>query len=262
MLRQLLLLQLPKSHGNYTAANVSKAQCALRVEHVEEGGCHITFILKQDKRGQRHYNGRENYCAIMRNEPLMSHATWHQVKHGETANPWKTNMAKENVEMQSETLCKLGALYCDISRFCPVDCQQKARSCWIFVSVTNILRPVRLGRWLNHWILWLHWIFRSYFFGSGKAELPLIPESVVQWKGCFMRGWSQIDAPCWLEKTNGSVEVLLFTTTTGCDFRQGAPLRMNGWYLVISRNLHIRQLVCKIWRDTKRPSPHLIRCPI
>ena len=29
-----------------------------------------------------------------------------------------------------------------------------------------------------------------------------------------------------------SVEVLLFTTTTGCDFRQGAPLTMNGWHLI------------------------------
>ena len=78
----MLLLQLAKSDEiTQLIANVSKAQCALRVEHVEKGGSHITFIVKRDKRGQRHCNYEERAIDV------SCHMTSSQVKHDETANP-------------------------------------------------------------------------------------------------------------------------------------------------------------------------------
>ena len=249
-LLQLLLLQLAKSDGNYTAANISKAQCALRVEHVEKGGCHITLrpkALQWQRKLLCNYAERTIDVSCH----MTSSQTWWNCesvknKHGqrESGNAiWHSVQTRGSVLRHPPVLpSQLSAKSQKLLDLCLGDKHPETSAAWTIVE---------------GWILWLHWIFRSYFFGSGKAELPLIPESVV------MRGWSQIDAPCWLEKTHGSVAVSKSSCSRQLlDVTFGKEHHLPWMDDTSSVNLHIRQLVCKIWRDTKRPSPHLIRCPI
>ena len=75
-----------------------------------------------------------------------------------------------------------GPLYCNISRFCPVDGQQKTRSCRIFVSVANILRPAQkkmLTRSQIRLVEGIDAIATNYKKKHSEGSVCLVPKSWV-----------------------------------------------------------------------------------